>query len=140
MSTTRKPTTSAALSRRAMIAGIGVAAAAPAALAAPAAKPLTPIARLWRDAENLRAEISAYRSEIELASVNGVPGWMRLGGDANRLAEKRYGKLVEILNAPAKNVEDLKIIGQVSMDSDILNGARSWAAERLASAAQTLAA
>lgn len=139
MSTTRKPTASAALSRRAMIAGLGVAAAAPAAYAAPA-KPLTPIARLWRDAENLRAEISAYRSEIELASVNGVPGWMRLGGDANRLAEQRYTKLIEILNAPAKNVEDLKIIGQVSMDTDILNGARSWAAERLASATLALAA
>lgn len=135
MNTNRKP-----LSRRAMLAGLGVAAAAPAAVYAAPSKPLTPIGKLWGEAEALRGQINSYRAEIEAASVNGVPGWMRLGGEANRLSEQRYAKLIEILNAPAKNVDDLKIIGQVSMDTDILNGARSWAAERFASAALTLAA
>lgn len=132
--------TRTAFSRRVLLAGLGVAAVAPAAVYAAPAKPLTPIGKLWGEAEALRGQINSYRAEIEAASINGVPGWMRLGGEANRLSELRYSKMIEILNAPAKNVDDLKIIGQVSMDTDILNGARAWAAERFASAALTLAA
>jgi hypothetical protein len=136
MSTTARTS----FSRRAMMAASLGALAAPAAVYAAPSKALTPIGKLWGEAEALRSQIGTYRADIEQAAVNGVPGWMRLGGEANRLSEQRYAKLIEILNAPAKNVDDLKIIGQVSMDTDILNGARSWAAERFASAALALAA
>jgi hypothetical protein len=127
------------LSRRTLVTGLTVVAATP-VLATTPAKVATPIGKLWAEAELLRGQLQAHRAEIEKAAVDGVPGWMRIGTEANRIAEARYGKLIEILNAPAKNLDDLKIIGQVSMDTDVLNGARSWAAERFASAALALAA
>ena len=127
------------LSRRTLVTGLSVVATVP-TLAVASAKAVTPIGKLWGEAEVLRGQLSAHRAEIEKAAIDGVPGWMRLGTEANRIAEARYGKLIEILNAPARNLDDLKIIGQVSMDTDILNGARSWAAERFASAALALAA
>ena len=35
-------------------------------------------------------------AEIEKAAVDGVPGWMRIGTEANRIAEARYGKLIDM--------------------------------------------
>lgn len=137
------------LSRRALVTGVTLAVAAPALAAAPVSTPtlaasstdVTAIAKLWAEAQTLASELSAHRSAIaEAASTGGIPGWMRLGGEANRIAEARYGKLVAILNTPAKNTGDLAIIGKVSQDGDILNGARAWASERLASASIALAA
>jgi hypothetical protein len=130
--------TTTPLSRRALVTGATLAAAAPALAAASGT---TPIAKLWAEAQSLGSQLTAHRSAITAAAgKGGIPGWMRLGGEANRIAEARYGKLIEILNTPAKTAGDLAILGKVSQDEDILSGARSWASERLASAATSLAA
>jgi len=47
-----------------MLAGLGVAAAAPAAVYAAPSKPLTPIGKLWGEAEALRAEVAFLRAEV----------------------------------------------------------------------------
>lgn len=140
--------TTKTLSRRVLLAGATVAVAAPAlattsALATPPAAPVgtTTIGKLWAEAEALKLQLLAHRGAIAEAAANGgIPGWMRLGGEANRIAEQRYGKLVAILNTPAKTSGDLAVLGKVSQDNDILNGARAWASERLASATISLAA
>ncbi len=135
------------LSRRMLVAGVTLAAVAPAFAAAPQAATGTVAARstaigaLWAEAEALKRQLIAHRGAIAEAAANGgIPGWMRLGGEANRIAEARYAKLVAILNTPAKTADDLAVLGKVSQDDDILNGARSWASERLASASIALAA
>lgn len=131
--------TTKTLSRRLLLAGATAAVAGPALAAAPAGT--TAIGKLWAEAETLKLQLVAHRGAIAEAAANGgIPGWMRLGGEANRIAEARYGKLVAILNTPAKTVGDLAILGKVSQDQDILNGARGWASERLASATLALAA
>lgn len=132
--------TNKTLSRRTLVAGVTLA-AVPALAAAPVATGTTPIAKLWSEAQTLASELAAHRGAIATAaSTGGIPGWMRLGGEANRIAEARYAKLVAILNTPAKTAGDLAILGKVSQDDDILNGARAWASERLASATIALAA
>jgi hypothetical protein len=138
--TTRSSNTRTTLSRRVILAGATVAAALPAVAATPAA-PATPIARLWAEAEALKLGLLRHRGAIaEAAAQGGIPGWMRLGGEANRIAEARYGKLVAILNAPAKSPADLGIIARVAQDDDMLAGPRAWASERLAAASAALAA
>lgn len=134
--------TTKTLSRRLLLAGSAAAVAAPAMAASPAVPAgTTAIGKLWAEAETLKLQLVAHRGAIaDAAAIGGIPGWMRLGGEANRIAEARYGKLVAILNAPAKTVGDLAILGKVTQDQDILNGARGWASERLASATLALAA
>lgn len=133
--------TTKTLSRRALVTGVTLAAAAPAFAATSAATGTTPIAKLWTEAQSLGSQLATHRSAITAAAgKGGIPGWMRLGGEANRIAEARYGKLIQILNTPAKTTGDLAILGKVSQDEDILSGARTWASERLASAATSLAA
>lgn len=128
------------LSRRVVLAAATAAAAVPAMAASPAA-PATPIARLWSEAEGLKLALIRHRGAIaEAAATGGIPGWMRLGGEANRLAEARYGKLIAILNAKAEQPGDLAILAKVAKDDDILAGPRAWASERLAAAATTMAA
>lgn len=134
--------TTKTLSRRLLLAGATAAVAAPAMAAAPAVPAgTTAIGKLWAEAETLKLQLVAHRGAIAEAAANGgIPGWMRLGGEANRIAEARYGKLVAILNTPAKTTGDLAILGKVTQDQDILSGARGWASERLASATLSLAA
>lgn len=135
--------TTKTLTRRVLVTGVALAAAVPAVAAAPALSGSTPIARLWAEAEALNATLGAHREAIAQAASlagDGTPGWMRLGGEANCIAEARYGKLIAILNETPKSTGDLKIISKVSQDGDILAGARGWASERLASATLALAA
>jgi hypothetical protein len=128
------------LSRRALVAGSAMLAAGPALAATPVGP--TPIARLWTEAQNLASQLSAHRGAITAAASRTgatTPGWMRLGGEANAMAEARYGKLVAILKETPKNQGDLAIIAKVSQDQDIQMGARLWASEKLASATLALA-
>jgi len=127
------------LSRRTLVTGATLAAAAPVLAASPATG-TTPIAKLWAEAQTLRSQLAAHRGAIATAAEGGIPGWMRLSGEANRIAEARYGKLVAILNAKAENAGDLAILAKVSQDDDMLAGPRAWASERLAMAATQLAA
>jgi hypothetical protein len=128
------------LSRRVMMAGAAIAGATTLA-GAPVLAAETPIAKLWAEAEALGVKLGAHRAAIAAAAAEGgIPGWMRLGGEANAIAEARYAKLIAILNAPATTAGDLAIIGKVTRDSDITEGARAWAGERLTSAALSLAA
>jgi hypothetical protein len=131
----RKP-----LSRRVILAGATAVAAAPALANTPAA-PATPIARLWAEAESLKLALLRHRAAIaEAAGTGGIPGWMRLGGEANRIAEARYGKLITLLNSRPETKGDLAILAKVAQDDDILAGPRAWASEKLAAASQALAA
>lgn len=128
------------LSRRVILAGATAAAAAPALAATPAA-PATPVARLWAEAESLKLALLRHRAAIAAAAgTGGIPGWMRLGGEANRIAEARYGKLIALLNSRPETRGDLAILAKVAQDDDILAGPRAWASEKLAAASQTLAA
>lgn len=129
------------LSRRVVLAGATLAAAAAPAAAATATTPATPIARLWAEAEALKLGLLRHRGAIaDAAGTGGIPGWMRLGGEANRIAEARYGKLVAILKTRAEQPGDLAILARVAQDDDILAGPRAWAGERLAAATAALAA
>lgn len=128
------------LSRRVMMAGAVIAGATTLA-GAPTLAAETPITKLWAEAEALGVKLGTHREAIAAAAAEGgIPGWMRLGGEANAIAEARYTKLIAILNAPAKTAGDLAIIGKVTRDGDITEGARAWAGECLASAALSLAA
>jgi hypothetical protein len=129
------------LSRRALVAGSAMLAAGPALAATPVGP--TPIARLWSEAQALASKLASHRGAITAAATRSgtsTPGWMRLGGEANAIAEQRYGKLVAILQETPKNPGDLAIIAKVSQDSDIQMGARLWASEKLAAATLALVA
>jgi hypothetical protein len=125
--------------RRAALAGVAAAITAPvaaagSALAARSAD--TPIRALWREIEGLDRKLSIHASEIASAGeARGLPGWMLLQGEANRLGEARYGKLIAILNARPVDARDLAIVAKASQDADIVAGPRGWAGSRLAIAA-----
>jgi hypothetical protein len=136
------------VSRRLLVAGAGALAAAPAMAAAPKAKttsftektiPATGIETLWQEAEVLRGRLGAHRDAIvEAARSGGIAGWMRLGGEANRLGEARYAKLVAILRARPESPSDLAIMARVTLDEDMRGGAHGWAADQLALATISL--
>jgi hypothetical protein len=125
--------------RRVALAGFAAAIVAPVALAGPALAARsgdTPIRSLWRQIEGLDLKLLTHASEIANAGeARGLPGWMLLQGEANRLGEERYGKLVAILNARPLDARDLAIVAKASQDADILAGPRGWASQRLALAA-----
>jgi hypothetical protein len=125
-----------AATRRAALAAIASAVAAPAVLAAPMRKGETLIAALWRDVGALDRQLVPHAADIDAATkARGVPGWMVLTGDAYRLGEERYGKLVAIMNAKPADARDLAIMAKVSLDADMADGPRGWAGLRLAQAA-----
>lgn len=136
------------VSRRLLVAGAGALAAVPAMATAPKAKttsftekstPATGIETLWQEAEALRVRLGAHRDAIaEAARSGGIAGWMRLGGEANRLGEARYAKLVDILKARPESPSDLAIMARVTLDKDVRGGAHGWAADQLALATISL--
>ncbi|MCU0885225.1 MAG: hypothetical protein MUC44_09795 [Beijerinckiaceae bacterium] len=132
--TTNTPRT---LSRRALVVAGGALAALPAtavASAAPVAG-ITPIAALWADAERLRIALAAHSEAIAAATdAEGIAGWMRLGGEANRLGEERHGKLIAILKETPRSSADLSIMAKVTLDDDVRRGGFNWAGEQLARA------
>jgi hypothetical protein len=135
-----KPSSNAGFlaTRRAALAGVVAAMAAPVATAgsALAARADTPVRVLWRQIEGLDRKLIVHASEIASAGeARGLPGWMLLQGEANRLGEERYGKLVAILNAKPLDARDLAIVAKASQDADIVAGPRGWAGSRLAIAA-----
>jgi hypothetical protein len=125
--------TTFALTRRMAVAGAAVAVATPAL--AVASKSPTPIGKLWREAEVLKSQLDTHRAVIAAkASEGGIAGWMRLGGDANSIGEARYARLMAILNTAPTNQGDVAIMARVVQDEDIQQGAKGFAADRLASA------
>lgn len=128
-------------SRRLIVAGSAAVVAGPALAAGSALSGTSTIAKLWAEAQTLGTQLNAHRGLIAEAAArakDGVPGWMRLGGEANRIAEQRYGKLIAILKETPKNAGDLAIFAKVSVDQDVTSGARAWAGERLAAAAMAV--
>jgi hypothetical protein len=121
---------SSPVSRRQILVGgaLGaVAAFAPGLAAAP-----SPIARAWAKAEALRLKLAPHGQAIEAAfRSGGVPGWMRLKGEAHALGETRYGLLVEILNATPTGRGDLAIQRRVAQDGEMVHGPRDWAEARV---------
>jgi hypothetical protein len=125
--------TTLAFTRRMAVAGAAAAVAAPALAAAP--KGQTAIGTLWAEAETLKRQLEQHRAVIAAkAAEGGIAGWMRLGGDANRIGEARYGRLMAILNTVPASQGDLAIMARVVQDEDIQKGAKGFAADRLASA------
>jgi hypothetical protein len=126
----------AALSRRAALAGAGAACLSPAvATASPigASQPESSLAALWREVKALDAALQPHAEAIAAAAAQGgVPGWMRLDGEINRLGEERYRRLVSIINGAAGSDADLAIKAQAALHDDIRAGAFTWAGETLA--------
>lgn len=116
--------------RRALLAGAAVAAAAtPAAAASLApAQGDTAVGKLWAQAQALRGKMDRYAEEIAAAErQGGIPGWMRLSGEANELGEARYQTLVNILKAKPASTQDMRLIARAAQDADMRNGPASWA-------------
>ncbi|MGL4975588.1 MAG: hypothetical protein ACRC56_09850 [Bosea sp. (in: a-proteobacteria)] len=127
--------TKTTLSRRTMFGAAAALAAAPVAAGQALASGTTTIGRLWSQAESLNDQLAAHRAAITEAAANGgISGWMRLGGQANVLGQRRYDALVAILKTKPESTQDLAILGKVVLDGDIQNGARNWAGEQLANA------
>ena len=98
----------------------------------------TPISTLWNEAQTLRKMLDVHRDAIASAAQNGgISGWMRLGGEANRIGEARYGKLVAILNARPETANDLAIMGRTALEDDMRSGSFGWAGEQVAQAVVT---
>jgi hypothetical protein len=128
--------TDTSMTRRAALAGSAALAALPAfGIAAGAAPAATPIGTHWDKAEALAVKLDAYRAEIaRIAQNGGISGWMRMGGEANRLGNERYGALVSIFTEEPRSGRDLAIMARALLDEEIQNGAKSWAAEQFARA------
>lgn len=128
--------------RRALLAGAAVAAAAtPAAAAGLApAQGDTAVGRLWAQAQALRGKMDRYAAEIADAErQGGIPGWMRLSGEANELGEARYQTLVKMLKAAPADAQDVRLIARAAQDSDIANGPRAWAVAQASDALDLVA-
>jgi hypothetical protein len=124
--------TTSTVSRRLALIGAGAACVAPAAaVAAPSDTALTV---LWREVKALDAAMLPHADAVSAATAEsgGLPGWMRLNGEVNRIGEERYRRLVAIINGPVSRDGDLAIKAEAAMHPDIRNGAFTWAGETLA--------
>ena len=109
--------TSDLFSRRGFVAAGAVAAIAAASPVLAAER--TPIARAWARAEALRRGLAPHgRAIVAAFRSGGVPGWMRLKGEAYALGETRYGLIVEILNAAPTSAADLEIQRRAARDPE----------------------
>lgn len=115
--------------RRTLIAGVAALASVPAVAATRDAE--TPIARLWGEAESLKSRLGEL---VTVAEGDSVPRWMRTKGEANVLGNRRYETLVTLLTQDAKTAGDLGLMARTTAESEIVNGPRAWAHERLAAA------
>jgi hypothetical protein len=121
------------INRRAAFAGAAALALVPVAATAQAGE--TTIGKLWREAEALSARLAAYSSEIADAAANGgISGWMRLAGEANTLGGERYARLMAILHETPETDADVAVMANVVLDAEVVNGAKGYAADRLAKA------
>jgi hypothetical protein len=123
--------------RRALLAGAAVAAAASPAAAAGVMTSHgdTAIGALWAKAQSLRGKLDRHAAEIaEAERQGGVPGWMRLQGEANHIGEARYQTLVQILKATPKSHEDVRTMARAAQDADMAMGPRAWAHGQVAQA------
>jgi len=88
----------------------------------------TAISRLWREAEALKSEMSAFAAHMEAGRRrNGLPGWMSARGPVNDLGNRRYDRLVSILKATPETIDDLAIVGAVVREEEMRDGPASWA-------------
>jgi hypothetical protein len=123
--------------RRALLAGAAVAAAASPAAAAGlmSAQGDTAVGKLWAQAQTLRGKLDRYAAEIAAAErQGGIPGWMRLSGEANALGEARYQALVKLLKSTPVNNEDVRLMARAAQDADMASGPRLWANNQVAGA------
>jgi hypothetical protein len=115
------------------VAGAAAAVATPVLATAPQGR--TTIGALWAEAETLKRQLEQHRAVIQAkAAEGGIAGWMRLGGDANRIGEARYARLMAILKTEPAAQGDVTIMARVVQDEDVQHGAKGFAADRLASA------
>jgi hypothetical protein len=123
------------VTRRTAFAGAAALAAVPTGASALTKVKPTQIGTLWAEAESLKETLAVHRAAIAQAAANGgISGWMRLGGEANRLGAARYERLVAILNATPRSEADLAVMARVVQDAEFRNGAHGFAAEKLADA------
>ena len=116
--------------RRTVLAGTAAAAAAPALSLVPAASTGAPtrIARLWAEAEAIKAQMAVHAREIAaMSELTGLAGWMRLGGAANELGNRRYQALIAMIRATPASLDDLALIARATKEDDIrFNGPAAW--------------
>ncbi|MBL8587835.1 MAG: hypothetical protein JNK46_04845 [Methylobacteriaceae bacterium] len=135
--------TSTITRRRALMAGAAVAAAASPAVAAGLGAPSgdTAIGKLWAEAETLRGKLDAYAADVAAAErLGGIPGWMRLSGEAHALGQARYEALVSILKATPATADDLRLMARAAQSNDMANGPQLWAARQTREALASFAA
>ena len=117
--------------RRTVLAGTAAAAAAPALSLVPAAASTggqSRIARLWAEAEAIKAQMAVHAREIAaMSELTGLAGWMRLGGAANELGNRRYQALIAMIRATPASLDDLALIARATKEDDIrFNGPAAW--------------
>jgi len=132
-------------SRRALLGATAALAAAPAAaLAATGPAPATAtgtVRALWDTVMEMTIRLNAHSNAIAAADRGtGLPGWMYVEGEANRLGNARYDALVAILKARPASAEDIAIIARAATHPDIMDGPKGFAHQQLALAAMTLQA
>lgn len=99
------------------------------------------IRRLWDEVIDLSIRMNAHVQETASAERGtGLPGWMYVSGPANDLGNARYDRLVAILKAEPTSSEDISIMARAATHADIAAGPASFASQRLAMAAMTMAA
>ncbi|MCA0423399.1 MAG: hypothetical protein LCH61_08760 [Proteobacteria bacterium] len=121
-----------------------IAVAAPSATPAPAAAaPATSgtIRALWDEVIDLSIRLSSHAPALTAADRGtGLPGWMYVSGEANDLGNARYDRLVAILKAQPASADDVAIMARAATHADITSGPATFAGQRVAMAAMTLAA
>ena len=126
-------TKSLATTRRAVLAGGAALATLPVFAALPTmalsgSATATETAKLWAQAEAVRAQLHPFAETIAAAHARtGLPGWMHVAGKANELGNRRYHLLVRVLGSQPKSQDDLALIAQTVNDTDMQNGPKSWA-------------
>jgi hypothetical protein len=111
-----------------MVAGMPAVAGLPIVAKSERSGAMTPICRLWGEAQSLQQAMSVFSAEMAVGRQrNGLPGWMSAGGAVNELGNRRYDALVSMLKGTAQTIDDLAILGEAVRQEEMRDGPASWA-------------
>ena len=133
--------------RRDVMLGVAAAATATALVATPAsllsAADQTPIAQLWGKAEELRAKLAPFKTQIataERTNIGHLSGWAYLDGDARALGSARHDTLMTLLVSEPQNARDIQLMSAAANDHEMVKSPGLWAIVRVKEVAGHLAA